>query len=451
MAITMSGVTPQSALALSIPFAVAIQFLQTFVYTLCAGLPEAATNALKAHKFGKFRFIANITVILFAIVGFLLGFLGAYSMSTLKTLVAMIPDWLLTGLNVAGGMLPAIGFAMIMTVMLKKQLIPFALLGYALAAYLQLPVIGIAIIALVFALKFYFEQDENRPLRQMQANQARRNLTMTGSNQLTNSDYRKTTLRSYFLQNGFNYSNYQGLGYSLIMYPAFKKLYGKDPDKLAKVLSENIEFYNTNPNLIPFITSIHLAMADNGMEYKETRGIKMALMGPLAGIGDSLSQFCIAPLFSTIFASLAMNNVALAPVFFVLAENFTLLSIKFAMGAYGKRLGTSMIEKLSAKMSQISEAASMIGVTVIAGLAATFVKMKVTLTYASSAKAAKGAATSTVDIQALLDKVAPALLPVLYTLLMYYLIKKRGWTTYKLVILTVVIGIVLSLVHILGV
>ena len=55
------------------------------------------------------------------------------------------------------------------------------------------------------------------------------------------------------------------------------------------------------------------------------------------------------------------------------------------------------------------------------------------------------------DIQALLDKVAPALLPVLYTLLMYYLIKKRGWTTYKLVILTVVIGIVLSLVHVLGV
>ncbi|WP_125702224.1 PTS system mannose/fructose/sorbose family transporter subunit IID [Lacticaseibacillus daqingensis] len=273
---------------------------------------------------------------------------------------------------------------------------------------------------------------------------------MTGSNKLTTKDYRKTTLRSYFLQNGFNYSNYQGLGYSLVMYPAFKKLYGNDKAKLSDVLSENIEFYNTNPNLLPFITSIHLAMADNGMEYKETRGIKMALMGPLAGIGDSLSQFCIAPLFSTIFASLAMNNIAMAPVFFLLAENLTLLMIKFGMGAYGQRLGTSMIDKLSAKMSLISNAASMVGVTVIAGLAATFVKMKVTLTYASSQKAAKGATTSTVDIQALLDKVAPALLPVLYTLLMYYLIKKHGWTTYKLVILTVVIGVALSALHILG-
>lgn len=162
MAITMSGVSPQSALALSIPFAVAIQFLQTFIYTLCAGLPEAASNALKAHNFKKFNLLSNTTVILFAVTGFVLGFIGAYSMGTLKMLVNLIPQWLLSGLSVAGGMLPAIGFAMIMTVMLKKELIPFALLGYALAAFLQLPVIGIAIIALVFALKFYYEQEDKK-------------------------------------------------------------------------------------------------------------------------------------------------------------------------------------------------------------------------------------------------------------------------------------------------
>lgn len=116
---------------------------------------------------------------------------------------------------------------------------------------------------------------------------------MTGS-KLTKKDYTKTTLRAYFLQNGFNYSNYQGLGYALVMYPAFKKLYGDNPAKLAEELENNCEFYNTNPNFLPFITSIHLAMAESGMEYDEIRGIKMALMGPLAGIGDSLSQFCIA-------------------------------------------------------------------------------------------------------------------------------------------------------------
>lgn len=271
---------------------------------------------------------------------------------------------------------------------------------------------------------------------------------MTGSNKLTKRDYTKTMCRSYFLQNGFNYSNYQGLGYSLVMYPAFKKLYGDDENRLAEELNNNCEFYNTNPNLLPFITSIHLAMADNGMDYDEIRGIKMALMGPLAGIGDSLSQFCIAPLFSTIFASMAMDNVILAPILFLLAENITLFAIKFFMGSYGRKLGTSMIDKLSEKMGIISDAASMIGVTVIAGLAASFVKMKVAITFAAGT-AAEGVKTSSVDIQAMLDKVAPALLPVLYTLLMYYLIKKKKMTTYKLVIITVVLGVALSYIGIL--
>ncbi|WP_419031692.1 PTS system mannose/fructose/sorbose family transporter subunit IID [Holdemanella porci] len=253
---------------------------------------------------------------------------------------------------------------------------------------------------------------------------------MTGS-KLTKKDYTKTTLRAYFLQNGFNYSNYQGLGYALVMYPAFKKLYGDNPAKLAEELDNNCEFYNTNPNFLPFITSIHLAMAENGMEYDEIRGIKMALMGPLAGIGDSLSQFCIAPLL------------------FLICENVTLLAIKLVMGGYGRRLGTSMIDKLSEKMGVISEAASMIGVTVIAGLAATFVKMNVAITFSAGA-IEEGVKQSTVDIQAMLDKVAPALLPVLYTALMYYLIKKKGVTTYWLVLITVVIGVALSCLGILA-
>lgn len=76
---------------------------------------------------------------------------------------------------------------------------------------------------------------------------------MTGS-KLTKKDYTKTTLRAYFLQNGFNYSNYQGLGYALVMYPAFKKLYGDNPAKLAEELDNNCEFYNTN------LTSYHLSL-----------------------------------------------------------------------------------------------------------------------------------------------------------------------------------------------
>lgn len=271
---------------------------------------------------------------------------------------------------------------------------------------------------------------------------------MTGSNKLTKADYTKTTLRAYFLQNGFNYSNYQGLGYALVVYPALKKLYGKDPKRLSKELSDNCEFYNTNPNFLPFITSVHLAMAENGREYKEIRGIKMALMGPLAGIGDSLSQFCLAPLFSTIFASMAMDGISAAPILFLITLNLVLLAIKLSCGGYGRKLGLSIIDKLSEKMNVVSDAAGMIGVTVIAGLAATFVKMKVAISFAAG-EVQEGVKQSTVDIQEMLDKISPSLLPILYTMLMYYLIKKKKMNTYKLVIITVILGILLSVLGIL--
>lgn len=162
MAITVPGVTPESALSLSIPFAVGIQFLQTAIYTVRAGAPQGATKALENHNYRGFLISSNMTIFLFLIVGFLLGFIGAFSMDTLSSLVKMIPDWLLKGLGVAGGMLPAIGFAMIMSVMLKKEFIPFALLGYILAGFLKLPVIGIALVGAVFALKHYNENEKEK-------------------------------------------------------------------------------------------------------------------------------------------------------------------------------------------------------------------------------------------------------------------------------------------------
>lgn len=165
MAITIPGVTPESALALSIPFAIAIQFLQTGIYIVRAGAPEGAVNALRDKNMMKFKYHSNMSVVLFAVVGFALGFLGGFSIDLLTTLVGFIPNWLLKGLSTAGGLLPAIGFAMIMSVMLKKELLPYVFLGYVFSAYIGLPVMGVALLAAVFAIK-HFNDESKKPLMQ---------------------------------------------------------------------------------------------------------------------------------------------------------------------------------------------------------------------------------------------------------------------------------------------
>ena len=164
MAITMKnqGMDPATALALSFPFAVAFQFLITATYTFVSGSTEFAKKSLANKQFGRFRLAANLTIIVFLIVGFIIGFAGAYSVEGLKYVVELIPAWLISGLTVAGKLLPAIGFAMILTVMAKIELIPFVLLGYVAVAYLNLPVIGIAFLGAMFALLEYFRNQNSK-------------------------------------------------------------------------------------------------------------------------------------------------------------------------------------------------------------------------------------------------------------------------------------------------
>lgn len=272
--------------------------------------------------------------------------------------------------------------------------------------------------------------------------------TMSATNTktaLTKKDYIKTSLRAYFLQNGFNYGNYQGLGYANILYPALKKIYKDDEQGFQDALSSNVEFFNSNPHFLPFITSMQLVMLDNGSKPEDARSIKLALMGPLAGIGDSLAQFCLAPLLATIGSSLAEDGLIAGPLLFFLGMNIILLAIKLFTGIYGYKLGTSIIDTLSEKMAQISSIASMIGVTVISGLAVSFVKINVGIQYVTTIDGAE----KIVSIQEMLDKIAPSLLPALFTIFVFYLIKKKKWTTYKLIGLTLVLGILGSVLGIL--
>lgn len=258
---------------------------------------------------------------------------------------------------------------------------------------------------------------------------------------LTSKDYLKTTLRSYFLQNGFNYNSYQGTGYLFVILPALRKIYKNDPEKLKEVAIANIEFYNTNPHVLPFETSMHVAMYDHGEDIENSRSIKMALMGPLAGIGDSIAQFGLAPLFSTIFAGLAMDGLSFAPMAFWIAMIVSMLVIKLSMGYLGYKLGTSIIDTLSEKIGHVSHAANIVGVTVISALAVSFVKAKIGIEYVTTLASGE---EQIVSIQTILDKILPNMLPAVITIIVFTLVKKYKWSTYKLLALLFVLGIGLS-------
>lgn len=163
MAITLQeqGVTPEAALSLSFPVAVLFQFVTTGLYTLFAGNSKSATEAINDGNERKYKLIANSTFLGFLIVGFAIGLAAALSLPALEAFINIIPQWLINGFSVAGGLIPAMGFAMILSVMLEKELIPYLILGYFLVAYLQIPTLGVALFATIFALIHFNRKDDN--------------------------------------------------------------------------------------------------------------------------------------------------------------------------------------------------------------------------------------------------------------------------------------------------
>ncbi|MDO4595297.1 MAG: PTS system mannose/fructose/sorbose family transporter subunit IID [Tissierellia bacterium] len=263
---------------------------------------------------------------------------------------------------------------------------------------------------------------------------------------LKKKDYIKASLRAYLMQNGFNYSNYQGTGYANQLRPALKKIYADDKDGYKEAMISNLDFYNTNPQLVPFVSSVQLVMEENKVDKDQIRDMKMALMGPLAGIGDSISQFLLAPLLSTIFASMAADGTTIAPVLFFITINAILLALKLSMGLAGYKTGMSVVGEFSDKMKKITTSASIVGVAVISALVTQFVKIYIPISYVKKI----GEETQNVSIQSMIDGIAPKLLPVLWTALVYYLVKKKKWTTYKVIILTVLIAIIASAIGIIS-
>lgn len=126
-----------------------------------------------------------------------------------------------------------------------------------------------------------------------------------------------------------------------------------------------------------------------------------------------------------------MDGLGFAPMSFWLSMLISMLVIKLLMGYLGFKLGTSVIETLSDKIGKIFSAANIVGVTVIAALATSFVKANIAIKYSHNVESGE---KQVIAIQDILDKITPKMLPVILTILVFYLIKKRKWNTYQLLI-----------------
>lgn len=237
-------------------------------------------------------------------------------------------------------------------------------------------------------------------------------------------DLQKVFLNAITMEHTWNYERMMNDGYLYSMLPALKKIY-PNKDDLTEACKRHLEFFSTTPHVITLPLGVSVAMEEqraNNMESFDTASIsnvKTAIMGPLAGIGDSFFWGTLRILATGVGTSLALQGNILGPILFLLIFNIPAYILRYILVFVGYKFGTSFITSAeqSGVMNIINKAASILGLTVAGAMTAEMVYFSIPLAF--------GTGDSATTVQAVIDGIVPGLLPLLLTGLVYWLLKKK--------------------------
>lgn len=266
---------------------------------------------------------------------------------------------------------------------------------------------------------------------------------------LTKHDLNRVAIRSLGMEWDWNYERQMNMAFCYSILPVIKKLYSDKDDQIA-AMQRHLEFFNTTPHMSTLILGITAAMeeqnaSDPDFETESINNVKVSLMGPLAGIGDSFIWGTLRIIATGVGVSLAAQGNILGPLLFLLLFNIPAQGLRFYLMHAGYKLGSGFLAKVqeSGLMDVLTYGASVLGLMVIGGMTAENVAITVPFVIGSGETA-----TTLGDI---CNTIMPGLLPLAFTLLMYWLVSKKNVKTTTLLVALVVVGLVGSFFGILGV
>lgn len=265
-----------------------------------------------------------------------------------------------------------------------------------------------------------------------------------GSYKITKADLNQVNRRSLFgFQLGWNYERMQGSGYLFCMLPILRRIYGDGSPELRQMMRTENQLMNTSNFFINFVFGIDMAIQEEQHTEGEEAvvGIKTGLMGPFAGVGDSIFGVIIPTIFGSIAAYQALEGSPVGSVLWI-CMGFVVLALRWWMFKLGVAQGQSAIETISENMKPITDAASILGLVVVGALVCSVVSIKAPGTFAMG--------DVQKPVQDLLDGIMPALLPLLGTAGVYALLGKKGMTSNKAILIVIVVGLVLGCLGILS-
>ena len=274
------------------------------------------------------------------------------------------------------------------------------------------------------------------------------NAVMISEKKLTKQDLVRTfILWETMTECCLSYERLMSLGFCHSMVPVINRLYGDDKEKRIEALRRHMLFFNTENNWGAFIPGLVCSMEEdlaNGGNVDEDmiKTVKVGLMGPLAGIGDTITQGLVKTVSLAIAVDMTLKGSPLGPIVFILLYGAYLLAMGIFTFKQGYKVGRSVLSKITDKkiMAKITDLLSIVGLTIAGAMIANNVSITTPLQFTVSG--------SEVVIQELLDAILPCMLPAVAVLTVFSQLQK-GVTVFKIMIAMFIVAIVCSLVGIL--
>lgn len=254
------------------------------------------------------------------------------------------------------------------------------------------------------------------------------------------------TRHNWGLQWCWNYERMQASGFAWAMVPVMKELYDTD-EEVCSNLERHMQFYNTHPGAsAPIIGACAALEEDYQTEMSDS--LKVALMGPFAGIGDTIQAVLVQALAYIIGASLANDgNWALA-LLVTIVPLLILFLLRWPLFNWGYKRSTGIIEDATGNsdFNSLREGAQILGITVVGGFVPSMIGVKLAYEYSTTIDGV----TQTVKLQDTLDGVLPYMLPIVMVGGCYLLLKKVKLSPVKVIGIVAVVAFVLGALGILG-
>lgn len=258
---------------------------------------------------------------------------------------------------------------------------------------------------------------------------------LTPAPRLDNKTLNKVVWRSCQLQACFNYERMQAAGWLWSILPGLQKIH-TNKDDLAASMTHNLDFLNTHPFACTFVMGMVLSMEQQKMDIQTIRSVRISVAAPLGGIGDALFWMTLIPIVAGMTAQMAIDGSWVGPILYFVIAFGVEMALRYGLMYWSYNMGTKAVSMMTAHAKEITHAASVLGVFIIGALIANYgggTQLGISIPNGQG---------DPLVIQNYLNSILPCILPLLLTLMCYFLIIKKNFTPVKLILLLLVIGIV---------